>query len=71
MPKHYFTEKQFKDALQINSCRQISKAKLMKFVSLIPNMDKDAGWLLLGSSLHSRNVRRLWLQSLKIGTGIS
>ena len=36
MSKHYFTEEQVKDALRINSFREISKAKLMEFVSLIP-----------------------------------
>lgn len=41
MSKHYFTEEQVKDALQINSFREVSKAKLMEFVSLTPNMDKD------------------------------
>ena len=41
MSNYYVTEAQVKDALQINSFREVSKAKLMEFVSLIPNMDKD------------------------------
>ena len=48
MSKHYFTEEQVKDALQINSFREISKAKLMEFVSLIPNMDKDVALAIIG-----------------------
>ena len=41
MSKYLFTEAQVKEALQINSFREISKAKLMEFVSLIPSMDKE------------------------------
>ena len=48
MSKHYFSEEQVKDALQINSFREISKAKLMEFVSLIPNMDKDVALAIIG-----------------------
>lgn len=35
------TEQQVKDALQIDSFRNLSKEKIMEFASLIPNMDKD------------------------------
>lgn len=48
MPKYLFTETQVKDALQISSFREISKAKLMEFVSLIPNMDKDVALAVIG-----------------------
>ena len=35
------SEKQVKEALQIDSFRNLSKEKVMEFASLIPNMDKD------------------------------
>ena len=35
------TEQQVKDALQIDSFRNLSKEKIMEFASLIPNMYKD------------------------------
>ena len=35
------TEQQVKDALQIDSFRNLSKEKIIEFASLIPNMDKD------------------------------
>lgn len=41
MSNYYVTEAQVKEALQINSFREVSKAKLMEFVSMIPNMDKE------------------------------
>ena len=34
-------EQQVKDALNIDSFRNMSKDKIMEFISLIPNMDKD------------------------------
>lgn len=34
-------ERQIKDALQIDSFRNLSKEKIMEFASLISNMDKD------------------------------
>lgn len=48
MSKYLFTETQVKDALQISSFREISIAKLMEFVSLIPNMDKDVALAVIG-----------------------
>ena len=48
MSNYYFTEEQIKESLQINSFREISKAKLMEFVSLIPNMDKDVALAVIG-----------------------
>ena len=48
MSKYLFSEAQVKDALQINSFREISKAKLMEFVSLIPSMDKDIALAVIG-----------------------
>lgn len=41
MAKHYLSEEQVKQALHIESFRELSKDKIMEFVSLIPNMDKD------------------------------
>ncbi|SDB25229.1 hypothetical protein SAMN02910317_01225 [Ruminococcaceae bacterium FB2012] len=41
MKKTYVTEQQVKEALKIDSFRNITKDKIMEFVSLIPNMDKD------------------------------
>ncbi len=41
MKNAYVTEQQVKNALRIDSFRNLSKEKIMEFVSLIPNMDKD------------------------------
>ena len=41
MPNTTLTEDQVKKALQIESFRNLSKEKVMKFVSLIPSMDKE------------------------------
>ena len=35
------TEEAVKEALQIDSFRNLSKDKIMQFASMIPNMDKD------------------------------
>ena len=41
MAKHMVTENEVKKALAIDSFRNISKDKIMEFVSAIPNMDKE------------------------------
>lgn len=41
MAKHMVSEDQVKKALAIDSFRNLSKDKIMEFVSAIPNMDKD------------------------------
>ena len=41
MTNKLITEQQVKEALNIESFRNLSKDKIMEFVSLIPNMDKD------------------------------
>lgn len=41
MAKYMVTENEVKKALAIDSFRNISKDKIMEFVSAIPNMDKD------------------------------
>lgn len=41
MAKNLISEQQVKDALNIESFRNLSKDKIMEFVSLIPMMDKD------------------------------
>lgn len=41
MRNYYVNEEQVKKALQINSFRELSKDKIMEFVSLIPHMDKE------------------------------
>ena len=41
MAQNLVSEEQVKDALQINKFSEISKDKIMEFVSLIPNMDKE------------------------------
>lgn len=41
MSQHLVSEDQVKKALHIDSFRNLSKDKIMKFASLIPNMDKD------------------------------
>lgn len=42
MSKHVMlTEEAVKEALQIDSFRNLSKEKIMQFASMIPNMDKD------------------------------
>lgn len=41
MAQNLVSEEQVKDALQINKFSELSKDKIMEFVSLIPNMDKE------------------------------
>ena len=41
MAKYMATENEVKNALDIDSFRNMSKDKIMEFVSAIPNMDKD------------------------------
>jgi len=41
MPQSLVSESQVKNALNIDSFRNLSKDKIIQFVSLIPNMDKD------------------------------
>lgn len=41
MAQNLVSEEQVKEALQINKFCEISKDKIMEFVSLIPNMDKE------------------------------
>ena len=41
MAQNLVSEGQVKEALQISNFREISKDKIMEFVSLIPNMDKE------------------------------
>ena len=48
MSKYLFTEAQVNDALRINSFREISKARLMEFVSLIPSVDKEVALEIIG-----------------------
>ena len=41
MAQNFISEEEVKEALQVNNFREISKEKIMEFVSLIPQMDKD------------------------------
>ena len=41
MAQKLMSEEQVKEVLQVNSFREISKDKIMEFISLIPNMDKE------------------------------
>ena len=41
MSKIIVSEEEVKKALAINNFREVSKEKLIDFISLIPNMDKD------------------------------
>ena len=41
LPKRYVSEKSVKQALGIDSFRNLSKDKIMEFASMIPYMDKD------------------------------
>jgi len=48
MAKYMFTENEVKKALAIDSFRNMSKDKIMEFVSAIPNMDKDVAIKIIG-----------------------
>jgi len=48
MGKYLFTENEVKKALAIDSFRNMSKDKIMEFVSAIPNMDKDVAIKIIG-----------------------
>lgn len=65
MSKHYFTEEQVKDALQINSFCEIFKSKLMEFVSLIPNMDKDVALAIVGQFPAFSDCAKVMVAELK------
>lgn len=65
MSNYYFTEEQIKESLQINSFREISKAKLMEFVSSIPNMDKDVALAVIGQFPEYSNCARIMIEELK------
>lgn len=41
MSKKIMSEEAVKKALAINSFREVSKEKIVEFISMIPNMDKD------------------------------
>ena len=41
LPIRYFSEEEVKRALRIDSFRNLSKKKIMKFASMIPYMDKE------------------------------
>ena len=47
MSKQLITEDQVKDALGLESFRNITKNKIMEFVSLIPNMDKEVAKVII------------------------
>ena len=48
MSRKLVTENDVKKALAIEDFRSISKEKIMEFVSLIPNMDKDVALSIIG-----------------------
>jgi len=45
--RNLVSEEQVKDILNIKDFREISKDKIMEFVSLIPNMDKDVAMAII------------------------
>lgn len=47
MSKYMVTADEVKNALEIDSFRNLSKDKIMEFVSLIPNMDKDVAMAII------------------------
>ncbi|MCL2190073.1 MAG: hypothetical protein FWB87_15070 [Defluviitaleaceae bacterium] len=47
MPQQLISETQVKNALQIDSFRNITKSRIMEFASLIPNMDKDVAMAII------------------------
>ena len=47
MAQHLVTADDVKKALNIDSFRNVSKDKLIEFVSLIPNMDKDVAMAII------------------------
>lgn len=47
MAKYMVTENEVKKALAIDSFRNMSKDKIMEFVSAIPNMDKDVAFKII------------------------
>lgn len=48
MAKYMVTENEVKKALAIDSFRNMTKDKIMEFVSAIPNMDKDVAIKIIG-----------------------
>lgn len=65
MLKHYYTENQVKEALQINSFREISRAKVMEFVSLIPSIDKDLAMSIIGQFPTYSDCAKVMVAELK------
>lgn len=52
----YVNEEQVKKALHIDSFRNLSKDKVMKFVSLIPNMDKEVAIAIINQFPHYESL---------------
>lgn len=61
MAQNLVSEEQVKDALQINKFSELSKDKIMEFVSLYLNMDKEVAMLLLISFRHMLIRPIIWL----------
>lgn len=58
------TEQQVKDALQIDSFRNLSKVKIMELAFLIPNMDKNVAISMSLKNIHE--VKQLFIVEKKV-----
>ena len=58
------SESQVKDALNIDSFRNLSKDKIMEFVSLIPSMDKDVALAIINQFPAYSEMARCMVEQL-------
>ena len=66
MGKNIITEQQAKDALQIETFRNLSKNKIMEFVSLIPHMDKEIAMTIINQFPEYADTARKMVEQLNV-----
>ena len=65
MSTKYKNEEQVKKALKISSFRELSKDKVIEFVSMIPDMDKDVALAIIGQFGNFKEMSISMVQSFK------
>jgi len=66
MSQNLVTESQVKNALNIESFRNLSKDKIMEFVSLIPSMDKDVALAIINQFPEYSEMAKCMVEQLTI-----
>lgn len=66
MSHNLVTESQVKNALNIESFRNLSKDKIMEFVSLIPSMDKDVALAIINQFPEYSEMAKCMVEQLTV-----